>query len=98
MSIYYDREGKPLTMSEWASAFETREHVGKTEAAPGVDVSTVWLGLDHNYGGGPPMIFETMVFGGPLDQDCERYHTEAEALAGHERWVIAARAAAEQAS
>jgi hypothetical protein len=28
----------------------------------GIKVSTVWLGLDHNFFGGPPLIFETMVF------------------------------------
>jgi len=46
-------------------------------------VSTVWLGLDHGYGGGPPLIFETMVFGGAHDEDQWRYPTEVEALAGH---------------
>lgn len=52
-------------------------------------VSTVWLGLDHNFlRGGPPLIFETMVF---MDRgecretvDCERYSTEDEARHGHE--------------
>src|SRR5215467_9051102 len=52
-----------------------------------VTVSTVWLGLDHRFGEGPPIIFETMVFGGPDDQRQERYCTEAEALLGHEHWV-----------
>lgn len=47
-------------------------------------ISTVWLGLDHSFGYGPPLIFETMVFkGGESDLDCERYSTEEEALAGH---------------
>lgn len=46
-------------------------------------VSTVFIGLDHSFGSGPPLIFETMVFGGPLDGECERYSTRAEAEAGH---------------
>jgi hypothetical protein len=57
-------------------------------------VSTVWLGLDHGWGDGPPVIFETMVFKTEgadninWDEDiCERYSTEEEALAGHERIV-----------
>lgn len=51
-------------------------------------VSTVWLGLDHNYkASGEPLIFETMVFpkkGDYGDLDCERYSTEDQAKKGHE--------------
>ena len=50
-------------------------------------VSTVWMGLDHNFRDGPPLIFESMYFGGGDEEDQERYSTEAEALAGHERMV-----------
>lgn len=47
-------------------------------------VSTVFLGLDHNFTGkGPPILFETMVFGGTLEEMGQRYHTEEEALKGH---------------
>jgi hypothetical protein len=63
--------------------------IGLTTVGP-VRVSTVWLGLDHRMpwpGGGPPVIFETMVFGGADDQAQERYCTEAAALAGHDQWV-----------
>lgn len=31
-------------------------------------VSTVWLGIDHGWGEGPPLIFETMVFSGRLNR------------------------------
>jgi hypothetical protein len=50
---------------------------------PGIRVSTVFLGLDHAFGGIGPILFETMVFGGPLDQEQERYSTWEEAEAGH---------------
>lgn len=59
----------------------------------GARVSTVWLGLDHQFGDGPPLIFETMVFPAEssMDLDCERYSTEEEAKAGHsamvEKWI-----------
>ncbi len=55
-------------------------------------VSTVWMGLDHNYfhPGDPPIIFETMVFGGSHDQWQDRYSTREQAAAGHAR-VVAAR-------
>ena len=56
-------------------------------------VSTVWLGNDHRLYGdeGPPLIFETMIFGGPHDQYCDRYSTEETALIGHNRTVAALR-------
>ena len=53
-------------------------------------VSTVWLGLDCQFGEGKPLIFETMVFpekGNFLDIDCARYSTEEEALKGHEEMI-----------
>jgi hypothetical protein len=51
-----------------------------------VTVSTVWMAIDHNWSGeGPPLIFESMVFGGALDQECYRYSTREEAAAGHSR-------------
>jgi hypothetical protein len=93
MGEYYDRQGNPLTLMEWASMFETRgdqKRVAETTLPNGRWVSTVWLGLDHSFGGGPPLIFETMVFpsqGDMGDLDGDRYSTEAEALAGHARLV-----------
>jgi hypothetical protein len=46
-------------------------------------VSTVFLCLDHNYGGDTPVLFETLVTGGPLDDHMTRYFTWDEALLGH---------------
>ena len=55
-------------------------------AAGEVSVSTVFLGLDHNLSyQGPPLLFETMVFGGPSDEAMCRYSTWSEAVAGHAR-------------
>jgi hypothetical protein len=52
-------------------------------------VSTVWLGLNHNYGDGPPLIFETMVFptGSYSEEYCQRYSTKEQAKEGHDRVV-----------
>jgi hypothetical protein len=48
----------------------------------------VFLGLDHQYGfNGPPVLFETMIFGGKHDDYQDRYLTWDEAEAGHERAV-----------
>lgn len=49
----------------------------------GVRVSTVFLGLDHQFGKGPPILFETMIFGGEHHHYQRRYHTWAEAVNGH---------------
>ncbi len=49
-------------------------------------LSTVFLGIDHNYiRKGKPILFETMVFNGKLDGEMERYTTYNAALKGHER-------------
>lgn len=67
--------------AEWFDSFDcqiVRHKIGD------VEISTVFLGLDHQYGDGPPLLYETMIFGGPLD--CEmrrRYATEDEARKGH---------------
>ena len=78
---YYDIDGQPITMDEWAERF--KDNRVALEERGDVSVSTVWLGLDHQYGDGPPLIFETMIFGGEHDQDQWRYSTREGALAGH---------------
>lgn len=87
---YYDRAGNPISSDGWLKTFGDNR-VAKTTVGD-VEVSTVWLGIDHQYGDGPPLIFETMVFDGPLDQECERYSTEEQAKAGHEAMVARVRA------
>lgn len=59
-------------------------------------VSTVFLGIDHNhFGDGPPVLFETMIFGGPLDELQWRYHTLEQAQVGHQVIVQSLRAGLE---
>ena len=96
--FYYDRQGNPLTMEQWVTLFDTQQQredyrrVGSTQVGQ-VWVSTVWLGLNHSYGSGPPLIFETMAFGPHswAELFVDRYSTEAEALAGHEKIVAEVR-------
>ena len=58
----------------------------------GFTVSTVFLGLDHRFhGGGPPILFETMVFGDGKGDDMERCTTWAEAEQMHKRMVARVR-------
>ena len=46
-------------------------------------VSTVFMGIDHSFGEGPPLLWETMTF--PDGDICERYSSHQDALEGHER-------------
>lgn len=75
---------------EWAKFFEYKDsrRVATTNIGD-VGVSTIFLGLDHSYGSGPGLWFETMIFGGPHDQYQDRYTTWDEAMAGHKRVVDA---------
>lgn len=89
MSEFYilkDRVAVPATSTEeWARQLEqTDRHVGRDDIS-GVRISTVFLGINHQYGDGPPLLFETMIFGGPHDQWQERCSTWAEAEAMHAR-------------
>jgi hypothetical protein len=100
MGLYYDRDGRPIDVMRWAELFGDPQY--KRVALHwirGWMVSSVWLGLDHNFFGGTPLIFETMVFppGDEADRHGvwsenyqERYPSEAAALAGHDRalaWI-----------
>ena len=89
--FYYFPDGKkpvPCDVLTWARWFEsTNRSIGRTEVNHAT-VSTVILGSDHQYcPGGPPLLFETLVMGGELDQTMERYSTWDEAVAGHAAMV-----------
>ena len=72
----------------WARWFEQTERHVADEMIAGVRVSTVFLGLDHCFfDDGPPLLFETMVFGGALDQEMERCSTWEQAEQMHKRMV-----------
>jgi hypothetical protein len=71
----------------WARWFEAAERSIGSDAIGKVCVSTVFLGLNHRYSAGAPILFETMIFGGGFDGRSERYCTHAEALEGHKRWL-----------
>jgi hypothetical protein len=86
----------PVPLMQWAEWFEdiTNRLVDYTEITSETHVSTVFLGLDHRFSGnGPPILFETMIFGGPLDQEQWRYASWDDAEAGHKAAVRKARAA-----
>lgn len=78
----------------WAEWFEKDENriVAKTEISPEVSVSTIFLGLDHNYFSvGEPVLWETMIFGGILHHEMWRYSSREAAVEGHDFAVFLAK-------
>ena len=68
--------------------------VGYTEITSETFVSTIFIGIDHrHYGKGPPLLFETMIFNGPLDGYQWRYASWDDASTGHRAAVTKARSA-----
>lgn len=97
-----DDQGEPVAEPDlfaWAEWLEGAYRTGSRHLADDTigpyRVSTIFLGLDHQFGvGGPPVLWETMIFGveeevellgrrcrKPIDQF--RYTSKAEALDGH---------------
>lgn len=91
--MYYDKSGQPIKSNEFCKLAKDMAYkrIAETTLNSGRRVSTVWLGLNHNFDvSGPPLIFETMVFPSEKEWselDCRRYATEQEALAGHRAMV-----------
>ena len=91
MQHYILENGKPIpvdivTFAKWNMTANRR--VDFTIIEDGVEVSTVFLGLDHNFSSkGPPILYETMVFRNDKGAECERYTSLIEAKAGHWRMV-----------
>lgn len=75
------RNGDPRPGDGWARV--AYDNIGDAT------VSTVFDGVDRRYfGPGPPILFETMVLGGPCDGQGERYATWDEAEAGHTAMLL----------
>lgn len=84
-----------LTWAQWLEHTDNRI-VGFTQITSQVLVSTVFIGLDHRFPGfppGPPILYETLVFGGPLNGEGTRYCSHDDALTGHRMYVKRARKA-----
>jgi hypothetical protein len=77
----YDRHGRPIDTATWEQKLADEEYRFVAQHwVRGWKVSTVWLGLDHNFGGGgPPLIFETMIFA-PADVTVGRDNAVRRAL------------------
>lgn len=92
MDFYILKGKKPKlvdlkTWANWSIEHTAARHVAKTDV-DNVYISTVFLGLDHSLGyGGQPLLFETMVFGGKLNEYQERCSTWEQAERQHKSVV-----------
>lgn len=96
LTYILDADGNPVPCDDpiaharwWERSHRDRSYViaqdvDEHDPAKTVMVSTVFLGLDHQYGVGPPVLWETLVFGGVLDGEMRRYTSRAAALRGHQ--------------
>lgn len=76
-----------ISLQAWGEWMEkANRHIGdKTKR--GVRISTVFLGLDHNFSGNTPILFESLIFGGESDGYMQRYSTINKAREGHKQLV-----------
>ena len=86
---YYRLEGTvpvPCSCDEWINQFKkVNRKVKHSELSTGIEISTVFLGLDHAFDfDGPPMLFETKIFGIEDDSYQTRCSTWEQALVMHE--------------
>lgn len=93
MTKFYVLDGKtPVpceSLEDWARTFEASNRHVAQDIISDARVSTVFLGVNHAWDDGPPLIFETMIFGGPHDghqtrastwEEAEQQHAEAVAM------------------
>lgn len=75
---------KKATLLEWSMFMDSPARILSQDRLDGILVSTVFLGIDHSFEyGSDPVLFETMIFGGPHDGYQERYTSYDEAIRGH---------------
>lgn len=103
--LYRDRCGNPIPIGRWIDFTEDLSYVvvQRTQVGGVWEVSTVWLGINYQWFGEPPLIFETMIFeiaesyksGYSYHESVfdfqARYSTEMQAQEGHRATVAAAR-------
>lgn len=87
-----------LTWAQWLEHPDNRV-ICYTQITSRVWVSTIFLGIDHRFPGyppGPPILYETLVFNGPMDGEGGRWCSRDDAETGHKTFVKKAREAAGQ--
>lgn len=77
-----------IDWAHWMSTHERRVMLTKFESTDKNDkeilISTVFLGVDHNFGNGPPILWETMIFPDDKWRYQRRHTSRYEAVIAHE--------------
>lgn len=98
MQLWYNTDLQPITAMEADELLRDDlarrvAHTAITTANGRIEVSTIFLVLDHGWNGSVPILWETMVFGGPDDMEQRRYSSRAAAVAGHAEAVTCVKTA-----
>lgn len=81
---FYARDGWPMSTREYfAKRMDSRYQRVDRTCGDGWRVSTIWIGAMLGRRDDVPLIFESLVSGGPLDATTLRYTSESSARAGH---------------
>lgn len=84
MTQFYILQGKkPIPAVGDATEWASHHRVAWTRTG-NIVISTVFLGVDYAVDCGPPLLFETMIFGGRHEGYQRHYSTWEEAEKGHE--------------
>lgn len=85
--LYYILDGKDYKEADfltWAKWTATADRHVADDIVNGARISTVFLGLNHNYVCDDyPILFETLIFGGTMDGEMFRYETWEQAERTH---------------
>lgn len=88
-----DKLGQKLNKFGFREDFNYENRFHLMDVVDGYYISTTDLGLDHSFGFGPPLYYETMIFAVKKnkidwgDLYCERYTTEEQAKEGHKKAI-----------
>jgi hypothetical protein len=85
-----DKDGEPVPCNDsenFGLWFDKADRTVAKTIIGEVTISTVFLAIDHSFGGRKPILYETMIFGGQHDMEQWRYSTKEEAIIGHEEAV-----------
>lgn len=92
MNYILNKNGDPVAvpdLDQWCKWFESADRSVAMDRVGDSEISTVFLGIDHNFSGkGQPVLWETMVFGGKHDMKNDRCSgTRVDAEKMHDQMV-----------
>lgn len=88
------REMRQGVLENWGRKYTlvNEESMNDFGYIPKVEVSTIWLGLNHQFNvDESPLTWETLISGGDFADEMFRYSTREQAFDDHERIVVALR-------